>query len=213
MSTLADRLAPLRQRYEALAPRERRLVLAAAAALALFLPWQLVWVPLQEAVASAEARAAQRRVELAQMQRLAAATALALFLPWQLVWVPLQEAVASAEARAAQRRVELAQMQRLAAEARTLRARVGAAARPVSGQPLLTRVDQSARRVLGGALKGIKEEGKEGVRVRFENADFDALMRWLDQLQTRDGVVVAELVAERQQAPGRVSGRVLVEAP
>lgn len=170
MSTLADRLAPLRQRYEALAPRERRLVLAAAAALALFLPWQLVWVPLQEAVASAEARAAQRRVELAQMQR-------------------------------------------LAAEARTLRARVGAAARPVSGQPLLTRVDQSARRVLGGALKGIKEEGKEGVRVRFENADFDALMRWLDQLQTRDGVVVAELVAERQQAPGRVSGRVLVEAP
>ncbi len=62
----------MRHWFAALEPRERRMVIAAAVFLAVFLPWQFVWTPLQDGLAQLEESVARKRQDLAAMQGLAA---------------------------------------------------------------------------------------------------------------------------------------------
>jgi general secretion pathway protein M len=71
-------------------------------------------------------------------------------------------------------------------------------------------VDANARSTgLTGALKEIKPEG-QGVRVRLEQVAFDDMLRWLEQLHSRQGVSVTGLVMERLPQPGRVNASVVL---
>ena len=140
------------------------------------------------------------------------AIAIGVYLPYQLVWVSFQTGVSEMEQRVTAKRKELTDIQRMAQEVQQLRGRSGARVRPGGRQPLLTLADSTARRQLAGAVENVKEEGKQGVRVQLKNASFDTVMRWLDGLQTAQGVLVREINVT-QEATGLVSGKVILESP
>lgn len=72
LGALMQQLAPLRQRWSALAPRERLLVGAAALVLGIFLLWSVAIAPALRSLSTAPARLAEVDAQLAQMRRLAA---------------------------------------------------------------------------------------------------------------------------------------------
>ena len=103
----------------------------------------------------------------------------------------------------------LAWMESSAAQVRALRG--NGATKRGSGGSLLSLVDASAKQNgLGGALKQVKPEGN-GVRLRFEQARFDDMLRWLGRLGAEQGVGVTTLTLERLPAPGQVNATVVLE--
>ncbi len=70
-STLAPHLAPLRERWTALAPRERRMLGWAAAAVGLLLVWQITVQPALNTLRTVPAQRAVLDAQLAEMQLLA----------------------------------------------------------------------------------------------------------------------------------------------
>ncbi len=102
----------------------------------------------------------------------------------------------------------LAWMERSAGQVRTLQGKGGARR---AGGSLLSLVDSSAKKNgLGGALKQVKPEG-EGVRLRFEQAGFDDMVRWLGRLGSEQGLGVTTLTLERLPEVGKVNATVVLE--
>lgn len=107
------------------------------------------------------------------------------------------------------------------ASARSLAARIeqiGALAqvsRPAGGPPLVGRevsllsaVDQASKDgVLGKPLSRINPDGENQVRVWIDDVPFDALLRWMDDLQARYAVHIDNVAVERRPVPGVVSAR------
>ena len=82
----------------------------------------------------------------------------------------------------------------------------------ISGS-LLSLVDSEAkRRKLGDALKRVQPDGSEAVRVWFEDAAFDTVLIWLDELYSRHGVEVAEMVVDAENKPGKAKLRLSLKA-
>lgn len=105
--------------------------------------------------------------------------------------------------------------------ARTLASRIeqiGALAQvvhPAGGAPvvgpevsLLSAVDQASKDgILGKPLSRINPDGENQVRVWIDDVPFDAVLRWMDDLQTRYAVRIDNVAIERRPAPGVVSVR------
>ncbi|MDP3294265.1 MAG: type II secretion system protein M [Nevskia sp.] len=80
---------------------------------------------------------------------------------------------------------------------------------------LLTAVDQAAK---NGTLKKpparLQPDGDNQARIWFEDVEFDVLLRWMNELQTRYGVRIEVADIERQPTPGLVNARLaVVRAP
>lgn len=76
---------------------------------------------------------------------------------------------------------------------------------------ILAAVDQAAQSMnLGQAPSRVQPDGNgdKSVKVWFEEASFDNLLRWLAELQTRYGIQVASAEFEHGNAPGAVSARI-----
>ena len=133
----------------------------------------------------------------------AGGVALAVILLYLAVWEPLGKARHSRER-------ELADARALAAQIETLGANRGAAPAALSGagQSLLAVVDQSRRTsAITKPPSRLQPEGDTTVRIWLEDVPFDALVRWLNELQTRYGVRVDNADIERQSGPGLVNAR------
>jgi general secretion pathway protein M len=153
----------LKQRFERLNLRERLLVSAAAATLALALLFILIFEPLQTSVD-------RLRTDVADMQGLVA---------------------------------ELAQARSL-----VLSGRNGVGVIQGQGRSLLSIIDQSGKENgLASAITRMQPEGDATVRVWLEQADFAALVRWLDKLESGYGVTVNEVAIDRESQPGLVRAR------
>ena len=50
------------------------------------------------------------------------------------------------------------------------------------------------------------------MRVWFEEAAFDDVLQWLDIIDSAHGLQVKEITIEKQQSPGLVNVRVLLES-
>ena len=138
---------------------------------------------------------------------------LALLLVYALIWAPLVGGIGKLETSVAQQRETLAWMQKAAAEVKALRAASGRRSAGLGGRSLLAVVDQTARAAgLGGALKRVQPQGDDSVRVQMESASFDAMMRWLRNLLTQNGVFVTTITVERADAPGLVNVRATLNA-
>ncbi len=134
--------------------------------------------------------------------------ALALLLIYSLILDPFAEEMARMEKSVAADRELLAWMEQSAQQVQALRGN-GWAQR--GGGSLLSLVDASAKKNgLGGALKQVKPEAS-GVRLRFEQASFDDMVRWLGRLGVEQGVGVTSLSLERLPAPGQVNATVVLE--
>jgi type II secretory pathway component PulM len=76
----------------------------------------------------------------------------------------------------------------------------------LSGQSLVVVVDRSARAAgLGAALARNQPVGEDGIRVRLENASFDALAAWLGRLSGGSGLTIDSASFERAPDDGRVN--------
>jgi general secretion pathway protein M len=135
--------------------------------------------------------------------------ALALLLVYALLVDPLQRGLERLELSVETQQQSLEWMQQAAAEVRQLQTS-SPGAKPVSGQSLMSVIDASARSVgLSGAIKQLRPEG-QGVKVRLEGAAFDDMLRWLGQLNTKQGIPVGGLVMERLPEAGRVNASVVL---
>ena len=77
-----------------------------------------------------------------------------------------------------------------------------------SGQSLLSVVDQSAKTsAIGKPPSRLQPEGDNTVRLWFEDVPFDSVLRWLNDLQQRQGVRVSDADIERESGSGLVNVR------
>ena len=163
-------MSALRQRWDALAPRERGLLAAGALFVSAVLAYVLLWEPL------AQSRDALR------------------------VQVQAGEA-------------DLAWMR---AAAPQVRERAATAPAPIAhdGRSLLARADAGARDAgLGNALLRVEPVSDGQVRVYFQQAGFDPLMRWVEALSAQGSLRVGEFSARRAEGVGVVDAHLSLEEP
>lgn len=137
----------------------------------------------------------------------AAGLMLALFLVYLALWQPFALARAHRADELSAARALAARIEQIGAQAQAGRPAGGA---PVVGNDvsLLAAVDQASKDgVLGKPLSRINPDGDKQVRVWIDDVPFDALLRWIDDLQTRYAVHIDNVAVERRPAPGVVSAR------
>ena len=163
-------MSALRQRWDALAPRERLVLGAGAVVLSAVLLYVLAWEPL------AQSRDALRtQVQAGEAD-----------LAWMRAAAPLvRERAAAAPAAIAK-----------------------------DGRSLLARADASARDAgLGTALLRVEPVSGHQVRMHFQAAGFDALMRWVEALSAQGSLRVNEFSARRAEGVGLVDANLSLEEP
>ena len=131
---------------------------------------------------------------------------LGLILLYLAVWQPVARARHSREVALKESRALAVQLETLAAE---VQSRQGSGSAPVpTNQSLLALVDQTRKASsLTKPPSRIEPEGDTTVRLWMEDVPFDALVRWLGDLQMRYGVRVDTADIERQSATGLVNAR------
>jgi general secretion pathway protein M len=121
------------------------------------------------------------------------------------VWQPAVRARRALHSDLAAARALAGTLEVLAAELQRNR---GAGTVTGAGQSLLAVVDQSRRASsLTKPPSRLQPEGESTVRIWMEDVPFDALLRWLADLQLRHGVRVETADIERESAPGLVNAR------
>jgi general secretion pathway protein M len=145
---------------------------------------------------------------LADRERLAlsvGSAALALVVLYLAVWEPLSQARARRAAELDEARALAVLIETLAAESQRAR---GSGTIQGAGQSLLAVVDQSRKAsALTKPPSRLQPEGDATVRIWLEDVPFDALLRWLNDLQTRYGVRVDNADIERESGSGLVNAR------
>lgn len=138
------------------------------------------------------------------------ALALVLMAGYLLLWEPMVQNRDAARIRVASAEADLAWMR---AAAPLLQRRGPAPPQlPADGRSLLARVDASARESgLGGSLLRVEPVAAGQVRAYFEQAGFDAMMRWVEVLSQRHGTRVTELSVQRADGVGLVDARMSLE--
>jgi len=129
--------------------------------------------------------------------------AVAIYLLYQLAWRPLAAANSQLQTQNAAATQSLGTVTRLAAQYRELQR--SSAQNQSQGQNLAQVVDQT---VAANNLHMSRfQPGSSGdVQVRLDNAPFDQVLRWLNQLEAAHSVTIKELAV----APGSASGLVNV---
>jgi general secretion pathway protein M len=129
------------------------------------------------------------------------------------IWQPLNEGIEAGRLRLRAQQQTLQQLVQDADEVKQLRARQQRPAATGRKGSLLVIIERSARRKnLHQALQKVQPEGSDGVRIWLDNVAFDDLIDWLDLLSRQRGFTISEISIERENAPGRVSCRLLLRA-
>lgn len=132
--------------------------------------------------------------------------ALVLYLLYMLAWAPL-----------AQRREELAlqnesvaqSLQRVdAMVSEIMRLREGGVA-STARRNLTSLVNQSTSRH-GLQVSRLQPNSRGDIQVRLENAVFDDLLAWLDDVENREGLLVTEIAITRSGTAGRVNATIRI---
>lgn len=139
---------------------------------------------------------------------LVGAGAIAITLLYLLLIEPLLLYRDELETRVERQRDTVAWMQGTVGQLAGERSTAPANGRVDTGS-LLTLVDTSARNAaLGRVMQRVQQDGDAAVRVRFENAGFDALLLWLGELQQGYGVSIDDITVERAEETGRVDASI-----
>lgn len=118
----------------------------------------------------------------------------------------LEAATSAAEARLASKRADLAWMQAAAPRLQSM---------PKSrGEPLPLVIDATALQAgLSSALSGSEPAGSGALRVRLQDASFDAMVVWLSRLQQERGLVVESASIDGTENVGRVNANLVFREP
>lgn len=143
----------------------------------------------------------------------AGALVLILVLAYVLIWEPLAQQRQQIREDISALSADLAWMQQVAPQVRRRAAQQ--ASQPSSpgaaGGSVLTLVEVSARAAgLHESIERVQPEGT-GARLWFAETGFDGLLRWLGELEQRQGLQVSQLAVDAGSAPGTVTARIKVE--
>lgn len=153
---------------------------------------------------------------LAQRERIiliAGLVVLGLLVIWLLIIEPVVNKRADLRREVMQLSADHTWMQQAALEVRRRAGMqsAGQAGAAVAGGSVLTLIEVSANAAnLNEAIERVQPEG-DGARLWFEAVPFDGLVRWLAELEQRQGLLVSQLAVDAGTEPGMVSARVLVE--
>lgn len=133
-----------------------------------------------------------------------------VLLLYALVWYPLSVDVDRLQASVQEQKQAAAWMRNAAREVKLLSGSNNGSS-VSDGRPLLTLVEQTARRAgLGAALNRVEPQGSGAAGVWLQNAVFDDLINWLGSINAELGVRVDSMVADPQDEPGRANVRLVL---
>ena len=131
----------------------------------------------------------------------------ALALVYLLLWQPFALSRDHRAAELARARALAAEIEQIGALAQQSHANGGGLV-VGPGVSLLSAVDQASKDgVLGKPLSRVNPDGDNQVRVWVEDAQFDNVVRWMDDLQNRYGVHIDNVAVERRSTAGTVNAR------
>lgn len=175
--------------------------------------------PIDDALQNLRIRAApaiEKYQELQPRERLIVAVGgvvVLLTLIYLILWEPFANARSRQMAELADQRALAERLETIAATVQKARAS-GVGAIQGREQSLLTLIDQQGKAPeLGKPPSRMQPEGDDEVKVWFEDVPFDALVRWMAQLETRNGVQVTGAELERRAGAGLVNARLTVTRP
>lgn len=144
---------------------------------------------------------------------LGGAAAVLLLSIYFLGWEPFVKGLQDFQESTQRKQVELAWMQNAAQEVKQLRANSDTPAKIASGQSLLGVIDRTTKqKQLGGSVKRVQPDGSDKARVWLDEAKFDVVIRWLEELQRRHGVSIETITFEKQDEAGLVNARISFQA-
>jgi len=126
------------------------------------------------------------------------------------VILPLNRNIAQARQRITTKQGDLAFIQSAVPQLAGAGPGLGAAA---TGESLVVLVDTSARESgIGKSLSSSQATADKGLRIRFDNVPFDALVAWLARLSQSHGVRVESAEIEAAGEVGLVNAGLLLKA-
>lgn len=145
---------------------------------------------------------------------IAGAIALIIMLLYLLVWEPLVDKSLALEKSNKDNQALISWMEQSANEVRELQAKIkaGGPSSRSKGQSLLGIIDRTAKQAkLGNTVKRVQPDGKTKARVWLENVSFNEMIKWLENLQRREGIHIDTSVIEKQDEAGLVNARLVLE--
>lgn len=138
-----------------------------------------------------------------------------ILLGWAFLWHPLAAKRAELTQDVENQRRELAYVRVGAGEVGRLRAAGARSGAEREGRSLLALADATARGAgLEASMKRVEPVGARSVRVSFDAVNFDAMVRWIEELSSNYAVEAIDLSADRADGIGLVNARVtLQDAP
>jgi general secretion pathway protein M len=144
----------------------------------------------------------------------AGAAVLVVALLYLLAWEPLVNKISVLEKSNQENQKLLSWMEQSAVEAKQLQVKLkssGASGRS-KGQSLLGTIDRTAKtNKLAKSVKRVQPDGQTKARVWLENVSFDSMVSWLEKLQRQQGIRIVTSVIEKQDEPGLVNARLVLE--
>jgi len=146
-----------------------------------------------------------------QRTLLAGAVVLLISIFYGAVWDPVFSALDEEQQRHQSQRQLLGWMQDAANEVRMLESSGASTASRFSNQSLSSLVDRSA--ITSGIKPFIKKQESDtsSVKVQLEQADFDRLIIWINDMQQKYAIQTSKIHIEPQQAPGAVNASITLE--
>ena len=139
------------------------------------------------------------------------AVILLTLLGYSIVWAPVQRDLPNLRIDVPKQRTQFALMRVQAQQVARLRS--GAPAKIASGN-LLTKLEQSAQsRGLRENITRMEPDETNSVRLSLDSVDFNALLRWLKELQIQNGIRPETAIITAQSDPGLVNARLLMRGP
>jgi general secretion pathway protein M len=141
---------------------------------------------------------------------IAGAIALIIMLFYLLIWDPVFARLQTARENVVAQKQMLGWMQDSAREIRSLQS-AGGISPHLLKQPVSTLVTMSAQSMGVQNYVTRLDTTKDGVDAQLDNADFDRVVLWLNDLQTRYGIRATRIVMDPRPDPGAINARISLE--
>jgi general secretion pathway protein M len=125
-----------------------------------------------------------------QLLIIALAAVLVLYLMVVLIWRPMSASVSSLRLQNQQSQQSLQQVEQLAAEYKVLEQSAGS--RSASKQNLTRLIDNTVKKHQL-EMSRFQPSSSGDVQVRFENAGYNNVLAWLNELENSHGVLIKDL--------------------
>ncbi len=149
----------------------------------------------------------------ARERNLVFAGAIFLFISlfYLAVWDPVFSTLETAKLQNQSQRELLSWMKSASAEARALQSAGAALNNRSKNESLSTLAERSALSSGTKAFIRKLESDKDGVKVQLDQADFDRIIFWLHDMQSKYGIYASSILVEPHKEKGAVNVRITLE--